>query len=191
VLDLKVVIRQLPCLSTRQNKGLIKSFSGPGYNVRPISIPPFLIVKSAGSAVDTCPGQAVPCWFLNEPLLAAGLPQPQTKPINIWAALLQLQALNVSVNPPSTVKRTLFSGPAKPKLASGYLAQSIATLRNHLDITTFSSLHCNSLGVPEGMDLDPNQNFVDPYMALIKRPGSEWERMRTYMIPLIARSSLP
>ena len=46
------------------------------------------------------------------------------------------------------------------------------------------------IGVPEGMDLDPNQNFVDPYMALIKRPGSEWERMRTYMIPLIARSSL-
>jgi len=40
------------------------------------------------------------------------------------------------------------------------------------------------------MDLDPNQNFVDPYMALIKCPGSQWERMRTYMIPLIARSSL-
>jgi len=96
------------------------------------------------------------CWFLNEPLLAAGLPQPQTKPINIWAALLQLQALNVSVSPPSTVKRTLFSGPAKPKLASGYLAQSIATLRNHLDIITFSFFTLQFTGVPEGMDLDPN-----------------------------------
>jgi hypothetical protein len=73
---------------------------------------PHFSVKSAGSAVDTCLGQAVPCWFLNEPLLAAGLPQPQTKPIIILAALLQLQALNVSVSPPSTVKRTLFSGPA-------------------------------------------------------------------------------
>jgi hypothetical protein len=55
---------------------------------------------------------------------------------------------------------------------------------------TLKHIHYIYTGVPEGMDLDPNQNFVDPYMALIKRPGSEWERMRTYMIPLIARSSL-
>jgi hypothetical protein len=62
----------------------------------------------------------------------------------------------------------------------------------HYHIFFFFFLKYIHMGVPEGMDLDPNQNFVDPYMALInlKRPGSEWERMRTYMIPLIARSSL-
>jgi hypothetical protein len=45
------------------------------------------------------------------------------------------------------------------------------------------------MGVPEGMDLDPNYNFVDPYTALSK-PRIWWERMRTYMIPLIVRLSL-
>jgi len=71
------------------------------------------------------------------------------------------------------------------------------SLRNFDIFTTFNGdvyietmKYIIYIGVPEGMDLDPNQNFVDPYMALIKCPGSQWERMRTYMIPLIARSSL-
>jgi len=78
----------------------------------------------------------------------------------------------MSVSPPVyDEEEPLFSGPAKPKLASGYLAQSIAALRNHLDIITFSfffEIHTHGSSRRNG--LRSKLNFVDPYYGLNQAP---------------------